>query len=143
MDIRQPVKNIMTRSLTYVKPNTSLSAVAEIFENQTFHHVPVLDDEGEVVGMVSKSDYFKLLDNMSIFNTRMSQVENDKLFRSLLVADFMSAGPTCVHEDASVESAIQVFIENRFRALPVVSDSKMVGMVTPIDILKHALEKEE
>ena len=143
MDIRQPVKNLMTRSLTYVKPDTSLGAVAEIFENKDFHHVPVLDNKGEVIGMVSKSDYLKLLDNMSTFNTRMSEVENEKLFRSLLVGDFMSARPTCVHEDASVESAIQVFVENQFRALPVVSDSKLVGIVTPIDIMGQMLKREE
>lgn len=133
----------MTKGLTYVMPNTSLGAIAELFESRTFHHLPVLDEESEVVGMVSKSDYYKLMDNMSIFNTKTSEIENKRLFNSLLVGDFMSARPTCVHEDASLESAIQVFIENRFRALPVVSDKKIVGILTPIDIMKKMLKKEE
>lgn len=143
MDIRQPVKNIMTRNLTYVKLNTNVEEIAEIFEREQFHHLPVLDDSGEVAGMISKSDYFKLMDSMSIFNTDGAKKLNLKMFRTLLASEIMAKRAACIHEDASIESAIQIFIENRYRALPVVADEKIVGMLTPIDIMKHLLENPE
>lgn len=139
MDIRQPVKNIMTRNLVYVRMDTSVEEISKIFETEEFHHLPVVDNEGEVAGMISKSDYFKLMDSMSIFNTTGSQMENKKMFKTLLAGEIMNARAACIHEDASVESAVRIFVENRFRALPVVVDEKIVGMVTPVDVMKEVL----
>lgn len=139
MDIRQPIKNIMTRNLTYVRMDTSVEEISKIFETEEFHHLPVVDQDGQVAGMISKSDYFKLMDSMSIFNTTGSQMENKKMFKTLLAGEIMNARAACIHEDASVESAIQIFVENRFRALPVVAEDKIIGIVTPVDVMKEVL----
>jgi CBS domain-containing protein len=139
MDIRQPVSSIMTRELTYVKGNTSVEDISKLFNTKKFHHLPVVDDDGAVIGMISQGDYFKLMDSMSIFETTLADVENKKMFRSLIASEIMVPKPYCFHETGSIESALHIFIENDFRALPVVDDGKIVGILTPIDIMKAIL----
>ena len=139
MDIRQPVSAIMTREVTYVKTNTSVEEISRLFDTKKFHHLPVVDDEGIAIGMISEGDYFKLMDSMSIFETTSADHENKKMFRSLIAAEIMVPKPFSIHEDGSIESALRVFTENHFRALPVVNDGKIVGILTPIDIMKAML----
>ena len=139
MDIRQPVSSIMTRELTYVKAHTSVEEISRLFNSKKFHHLPVVDNDGAAIGMISEGDYFKLMDSMSIFETTSSSIENQKMFRSLIAEEIMVPKPYCIHESASIESALQVFTENHFRALPVVAEGRIVGILTPVDIMRAML----
>ena len=55
------VSAIMTRKLTMVDPDMSLSALKDIFNQSKFQHVPVIDAGRRLVGIVSVKDYFKAL----------------------------------------------------------------------------------
>jgi acetoin utilization protein AcuB len=55
------VSAIMTRKLTMVDPDMSLSALKDIFNQSKFQHVPVIDASRRLVGIVSVKDYFKAL----------------------------------------------------------------------------------
>ena len=55
------VEDAMTRNPVTVKPDTSIDAVAALMVDNNFHTLPVLDDEGKLVGVVGKEDVLKTL----------------------------------------------------------------------------------
>lgn len=138
MDIIQDksLKNIMTTEVKSVSPNCIGSEIAELFESNNFHHVPVVSDENEVVGIISASDYHQLQHHFTRLKLPQSEIENEKLFRSILASEVMTPKPVCLDEDETVGTAVDIFVKNRIRAIIILREGQLAGIVTPIDILK-------
>lgn len=135
------VKDLMTQSVVTVHPSDRMQVVADIFENQNFHHLPVVDDNRQVVGMVSLHDYYKVLNAFTIFSTANSRSANEVTLRALLTRDVMTKQLATIHQDEPIEKAVGMFQENMFHALPVVNDKKeLVGILTTMDLLNYAFK---
>ena len=141
--LRAQVAEVMTRDVKFVTPDTLMTEVAGIFESSNFHHLPVLDNEGVVVGMISKLDYNLLLSHYTIFKREDIDIQNKKYLGTLIAEEVMTGDPVCIHYSASIQSASQVFLENLFRAMPVVDDKICVGIITPFDILRFLTKEPE
>ena len=131
----------MTREVRVISPDCIFTEVAEIFDRCGYHHLPVVRDGGEFVGMVSKSDYNKLQHHFTILRTGSYEAENQRLFKSLIASDIMHPDLYTIKEDDMLKDAINLLLENRFHSLVVVSEGKCVGIVTPHDILKTAINQ--
>jgi acetoin utilization protein AcuB len=136
LDLNTTIESIMTTSFVHVSVNTLMTDVAIIFDKNDFSHIPVLNDEGQVMGIISKSDYRRLQHPFTKLFEQEAKINNSRLFACLTAEDVMTPGPTCIHYKVSLASAIGVFMENRFHALPVLKDRKCIGIITPYDILK-------
>ena len=141
--LQLPVTSIMTTNITFISADTIMDEVRKIFEGKNIHHLPVIDSVGEIEGMVSKSDYYKLLSNYTIFGRKDVMAKNQRFLKSLIAKDVMTKDVVCIHWDSKVETAIQIFLENLFHALPVVKDHKVIGIITPYDILKSMVSNPE
>lgn len=119
-----------------------MDKVQDIFRKNNIHHVPVVK-EGSVVGMVSKSDYFRLLHGFTLFKTQKSEEYNDAILRSLLVGEVMTRQIAVLNPEDSLELAAGFFRENLFHALPIVDkeQNKLVGIVTTYDLLAYAFSE--
>lgn len=137
------VKQIMTDKVISVQLKALMTEVAEIFEANRIHHIPVVDNLGKAVGMISRLDYNKLQDHFSLFLCDSAEERNRKFFSSLLASEVMSKGVVTIGEEAPVSEAVEIFLENLFHALPVTSDGKLVGIVTDYDVLKYLYEQEK
>lgn len=136
------VSQIMTTDVMFVRPDDTMSKVDEIFRTNNIHHLPVLNSEGVVVGMVSKTDYFKVLHGFTLFRTEKSEEFNKAILRSLLVKEVMTKQVAKLHPDDSIMVAAGFFRENLFHAIPVVDDeSKLVGIVSTYDMLNYAFRE--
>ncbi|MEM7572771.1 MAG: CBS domain-containing protein [Bacteroidota bacterium] len=118
------VNQIMSTELVTVMPNTPLGLAKELFEKHKIHHLPVVSPEGDLQGMISKSDFLKLL-----------EIDDDSR-AGLCVGDLMTAGLAKLETDDSVRTAANIFALNRFHALPVVDGSKLVGVLTTQDLIQ-------
>jgi len=127
----------MTIDPLVINELTTMDKVALIFDKRQIHHVPVLNEEGTCTGIISMNDFLQIQDKFSIFNIKSSTKINDKVLPSLLAREVMSKEPTTIDENDSIETAIHIFLANVFRALIVTSQGKMIGIVTPYDILKQ------
>ncbi len=135
------VQDHMTKEVVFLSPKDPMLKAKELFESNAFHHLPVIDN-GKVVGMVSKSDYAKLLHGFTIFKTRGSEVYNESVFRSILVEEIMSSPVISVQPGDTLELVATIFKENLFHALPVVDrQNNLLGMITPFDLLACAFAK--
>lgn len=140
MNIFSPVSSLMTdhKHLVTLSPEDNLTKVKEIFDTHKFHHIPVVHFR-ELVGMVSRSDF-------EYFMGGASHYEEDKFVNELrmertLVKEIMVTRLGKVSSDDRINVALEVFLINRFHALPVVDSGELVGIITPFDIMT-ALSKQ-
>ncbi|KGE88185.1 MAG: CBS domain-containing protein [Phaeodactylibacter xiamenensis] len=131
------VAQIMSTPVITVGPNDTMSDVQDIFRKNNIHHIPVVDD-GKVVGIISKSDYYRLLHGFTLFKTQKSEQYNDAIMRSLLAGEAMTRQVATLAPGDSLEMAVGFFRENLFHALPVVDKGRLIGIVTTFDLLTHA-----
>ncbi|MBK7872619.1 MAG: CBS domain-containing protein [Saprospiraceae bacterium] len=132
------VNAIMTTNVISVAPNDTMDKVHSIFQKDNIHHLPVTEN-GKIVGILSYSDYLRLQNSFTLFNTLRSEVTNLVLMKSLLVKEVMTKQVAKVQPNDTIEVAAGYFRENRFHALPVVdSDGTLVGILTTYDLLNYA-----
>ncbi len=122
----------MTPKVITAKPEDSLLNVNAIFKKYGFHHLPVID-EGEIVGMVSKSD---LLFFQRGFNNGEDKFDAYRL-KTYKVKQIMTRKLAKLDPTDKINVALEVFKKNLFHALPIVQNNKLIGIVTTYDIISH------
>ena len=140
--MKNPAKQLMTDHVFSVHPDTIMSEVKEIFDTNPIHHIPVVDDQNKVVGIISKLDYHVLLDHFTLFSCEVAEKRNKKFFSTLLVKEVMTKNVSVIQANESLEVVIKTFLENLFHALPVVEHERLIGIITSHDVIKYLYEKE-
>ncbi|GAB5552794.1 MAG: CBS domain-containing protein [Saprospiraceae bacterium] len=133
MDTNRAVRNIMTTNLVTVPPTATAKEVKNIFNEYSFHHLPVVDAGERLLGIISKEDFSKIAYVLSL-NTSgktFSQLKYD----SLQALDFMTKYPLSLDPEDTIGLAADIFLANKFHALPIVEDDALVGLVTTHDLL--------
>jgi acetoin utilization protein AcuB len=139
MNVLAPIKTIMTSELITVNPGDKLTAVKEIFEQHNIHHVPVVRFR-ELVGIISKTDFMYFLRGFS--RNEEDRFVNYARLRAYTAEDIMTTGLAKLGPDDRINVALEMFMVNRFHAIPVIDNQELVGIVTTFDIIK-ALNNEE
>jgi CBS domain-containing protein len=136
MNPGKAIKNIMTRRLVTVTPDTESKTIQEIFDRHDFHHLPVIGKGEALVGIISKEDFLKVAYVLSL-NTP-GRVYSEKKYASLKAKDVMTNYPIFLDPEDSIGLAADIFLANKFHALPIVDDGILVGLVTTHDLLKYS-----
>lgn len=140
MNKQTELSKVMTTKLKKVREYETIESVAHLFDKYDFHHIPVENEEGKMVGIISKTDFMNLSYGMSLFNNPQKEIYNRALYKTTLVKDVMTKIVVSLRPEDSVELAARIFRENLFHAIPIVDDEKVVGMVTTFDLLKFAFK---
>ena len=119
-----PVADVMTAPVTCVTCDLGLEAVAALFLDEQIGALPVVDYEGQPIGILTKSD---------LMRTRIGAPR----FPSASIAELMTPIVTTVHENDSVARAASLMLEQRVHHLPVVDDANgVVGIVSTFDFAR-------
>lgn len=132
------ISTLMTREMITVSPITLLRDIHEIFQAHHIHHIPVVDENMKLHGIVSFTDYAKALDTFTIFGTRRGETHNEKSFKSIMAKDIMEKKPVCLSPEDKIGTAVGIFKENLFHAIPIIKSEKLVGLITTYDLLVYA-----
>ena len=143
------VREVMDASPPTVHPDTDAATVIRTLREHEAHGVPVVDDEGRCVGIVTETDlviasdegdlhlphYLELFGGL-VFIEPLRRFEERlrKAFASK-AADLMTADPLTVSPDAPVREAAHRIVETGHNRLPVVEDGRLVGVVSRVDVL--------
>jgi len=139
IDKTATVSQIMTTNVLFVKPDDTMEKIGDIFRMNNIHHVPVISEDGKVVGMVSHTDYHKILHGFTLFKTEKSDEYNKAILRSLLVKEVMTKQVAKLNPEDNLMLAAGYFRENLFHAIPVVDkQGKLVGILSTYDMLNFA-----
>lgn len=126
------VGQFMTTDLFTVRTNDIVDFAATLMDWRHVRHIPVEDDSGKLVGLVSHRALLRLVANGRVGDT--AQVS---------VGEIMNPDPITVSPETSTVDAIRLMRDRQLACLPVLRDGKLVGLVTEHDLVvvsSHLLE---
>lgn len=147
--MRRTVKDVMTTRVVVVRAEAPFKQIVSLLEEHRISAVPVVDDRGVVVGVVSEADLMAkqrfphLQDSLGPAETLRHRAELHKA-RATTAAGLMSRPPITVHPQTTVAQAARLAAKAGVKRLPVVDDmGHPVGIVTRGDLLEVFLRDDE
>ena len=149
------VKNIMTRDLITVSPDTEIVHAAKLLLEKGINGIPVVDRKGELVGIICQSDLiaqqkrlpipsiFTLLDGFIPLASMKHFEKAVQKIAATTVADAMTPNPVTVQTDTGIEELASLMVDKSFHTLPVVDEGKLVGVVGKEDVLRTFTSESE
>jgi acetoin utilization protein AcuB len=131
------VKEAMTKKPITISPLTTIEKAKFIFDENKIHHLPIVDKEGVLTGIISYSDVLLLMNWGVKYNIDTAIKESNLLLRSQTASDLSSKKIVAVYPEDNLINCYEIFKQKEIRALPVIDHlGKLVGIITPLDIIK-------
>ena len=132
------VKDHMTPNPYTITKDVVISKAVEIMRKNHFHRLPVVDEQGKLIGLVTGG----LVEEKSgASSTSLSIYELNYLLSKTKVQDIMINHVTTITQDLFVEVAAQTMLEKEISCLPVVDENnKVIGIITDKDIFQAFIE---
>jgi acetoin utilization protein AcuB len=127
----------MTRDPIFIRDDTPIDEAMKIMRENKIRRLPVFNDKGALVGIISERDLLYASPSPA---TSLSIYELHYLMSRIAVADVMTTEVITVTEDTTLEEAARIMADNKIGGLPVVSNGKLVGIITETDLFKIFLE---
>ena len=134
------VSDLMTSSPDTVFSDDDLGDVYALMNEKMIRHVPVVDHDGSVEGLVSQRDLIRTV--LHAFDDLTFLDQRDAL-RGMFVRDVMTADPETVAPDMPLSDAGRLLLENKIGCLPVVEGTRLVGILTESDFIKRVVMESE
>jgi len=124
--------DLMSPQVVVAKENTNAEQISSRLLAGEFNGVPVVDDDGAVVGIVTALDILKAIQG------------GKKKLNEMLARDIMTPNPSTVKKDTPIEEIIRILVEKEIVLVPVVegnNNNKLIGVVARLDILREKLNE--
>ncbi len=132
------VRDLRTEKVFTLKGRDDLAALYDLMDSRHVRHVPVVDNEGELVGLVTDRDLSRSA--LGAVEELPLSVERD-ILRRRRVRDIMATEPDVIEPDATLKEAAELLLENKVGCLPVVEGLHLVGILTEADFVRDYLER--
>ena len=120
----KPVRNIMTKEVVTIDISQGATEAARLMTDKHISSVIVVDKE-EPIGIITERDFVKKICSREL---EISKVNVGEIMSRILTF----AGP-----DTSIDVAIQRMLNHNIRRLPILSEGKVIGIITVTDLAKH------
>lgn len=142
------VRDIMTTTVVTAKKDTPIRELAELFTSHRIGSVPVVDDAGDLIGIVTESDLIEQDKSLhiptviSLFDW-VFYLESEKKFEKELqkmtgqtVGDIFTTDVEAVMADTAVSEVADIMTNKKIHTLPVVEGKRLIGIVSRIDLIR-------
>ena len=127
--LNEQVRNIMTKDPVVASPEQTIEEVSKIMVERSIQQMPVVED-GKLKGMITSHD---LWENIQTGNGN----------ENLHVSDVMTTKVIKITPIDKVGTAAELFMDKRFKSLPVVNlRNELKGVVTAFDLIRHVVKRE-
>jgi CBS domain-containing protein len=123
----------MSPQVVVAKQNTNAEQISARLLAGEFNGLPVVDNSGAVVGIVTAIDILKAV-----------QGDSGKQLNTMVAKDIMTPDPSVVKKGAPLEDVIDIMVKKQIELVPIVEDDgskKLVGVVARLDILREKLNE--
>lgn len=131
------VKERMTKNPIFIRPDTPVTEAQALMKREKIHHLPVLDKDEKVVGIVTEKDLLYASPSVA---TTLSVYEMTSLLAKLKVEKVMSRDVITITEDVPLEEAARIMADHRIGGLPIVRGKTLVGVITESDLFRLFIE---
>ena len=120
------VSDIMSENPFCLNEEDEISFMDEVMKLEKVHHVPVVNKQDEVIGILTHRDFLSLL----------ISIKKENLKKKVKVSEVMKKDIQTIEYSDSLITAAERFYKNQIGSLLVVKKKKLVGIITPFDLLK-------
>ncbi len=132
------VRDLMSRTLITLGRNDMLSIADNVMQADRIRHMPVLNDDGRLVGIVSQRDLFHSALVRALGLGAAAEKKMLDSILSILVKEVMATEVVTTTPDSLLREAARVMTERKIGCLPVVDDDRLVGILTEGDFVAIA-----
>lgn len=141
-------KDIMTKNVTTVRTTTTIEELARILMEHKISGVPVVDDAGDLIGIVTENDLIsqnkrlhiptvmRLFDSFIMLESPGRIEKEIKKMTAITVNDIYTKEVITVAEDTPVQDIATIMSEKKVHLIPVVEGKKILGIIGKIDLIK-------
>ncbi|CAM3762449.1 acetoin utilization AcuB family protein [Mesobacillus zeae] len=127
------VEEIMKTDVATLTIENTIEDAVKLMENKKIRHIPILDINGILAGLVTDRDIRAAMPSIFHFNEHLDELKNP--LKSIMKTDLITGHPLDF-----VEEIAALFYEHHIGCLPIVSDEKLAGIVTETDMLHTLVE---
>ena len=120
--------DLMSQQVIVARENTNAEQISARLLAGEFNGVPVVDDNGAIIGIVTALDILRA-------------IQGGKKLNAMLARDIMTPNPSTIKRDTPLEEIIRILVEKEIVLVPVVEENnnKLIGVVARLDILREKL----
>ncbi len=140
-------KDVMTSPIVTVGPEATVQEIAKLLIERQVSGMPVLDQGGRVVGIVSEGDLMRRVEHaderhrswwLKLFSDEITEATEYVKTHGRRAAEVMTRDVVTVDEDTPLHEIAALLEERRIKRVPVVRDGRLVGIVSRANLL-HGL----
>lgn len=131
------VRDLMTSEVVTLRADENVSSFRDVLYDHGFRHVPVVDVEGNLVGLVTERD---LLRNVLTDQADVPISVREETMYSTQIGDIMVQDVQTVEPEDLLPHAAQIMLENKFGCVPVTDGALLVGILTESDFIRFFTE---
>lgn len=120
--INEPVREIMEENVITLKENSEIDDAIETFLNKNVGGVPIVNDENQLISLITERDIIRSL--------------IDKIDENAVIDDYITRDVIVATPGERLKDVARTMVRNGFRRLPVVSEERLVGIITSTDFIK-------
>lgn len=133
------VRDTMTPNPICITPQETLQDAMELMMRKHIRHLPVVDAAGVLIGLVTDRD-LRRASPSPLFG---SKVDPQAAMETATVDRVMVRSPQTIGPAQPLRDALQLFVDKKYGGLPVVDHAgKLVGIITPIDVMRMWLKHQ-
>jgi acetoin utilization protein AcuB len=136
------VSDVMSRNVETISAAAPAHAAIGRMVTRKVRHLPVVDQLGSLVGVVTDRDLRHHLFSPGVFE-QIGRVSSNELLKTVTVKQVMSSPAISVRADDHLETAARLMVERKIGSLPVVDGERVVGIITETDLLRQIVITEE
>ncbi len=142
------VKDIMTKDVITISPEVNIATAVEILLSHHINGIPVVDDNGKLLGIICQSDLviqqkkmpipslFALLDGFIPFTSLKHLEKEVQKIAATTVEQAMTKKTVTVGPDAGIDEVAELMVVKGFHTLPVLDNEILIGIIGKEDVLK-------
>ncbi|SFI97074.1 CBS domain-containing protein [Myroides guanonis] len=138
MKERIPVSIVMTENVVKLNLKDTLSKAEELFLKHNIRHLPVVDGD-RIVGILSYTDLLRV--GVAEGLDEEDRVISATIYDMYCLEQVMTKDVVTIESHTNVREAAEILVKSGFRALPIMKDENLVGMLTTTDLILYLLKQ--
>ena len=131
------VKDFMTKNPIYTNPKELISNVKSMMDREQITKVPVLDETGKLIGVITKTDLKKKMPSNA---TTLDIYELSYLLSKMTVEKVMKKNPITIQKNATIEEAAKLMAEKGISSLIIMDGDVLAGILTKSDLFRALVD---
>lgn len=132
------VRDLMSSEVVTLGRDETLDIADRIMSLGRIRHMPVVDADGSLCGVVSQRDLFRGALATALGLPKATQA---RLMGALLVREVMNAEPITTTPETPITEAAEVMLKRKVGCLPVLDGDRLVGILTEADFVRHVVAR--